>query len=72
MVAKQLSVDKSTQFAASSVSEPCISAIFKITEAHGVAERIRTLALSEKSSGRKYTHKKPNNGKTNSFKRQAA
>ena len=57
MVIKQSNVESRTQFAASSVSARWISAMFKMTEAHGTADRTRTLALKEKSRGRNTTHR---------------
>ena len=70
MVIKQSSVESKTQFAASSVSERCISAKFNITEAQGVDDRTSTLALKAKSSGIKYTAKKQNSGNIISLQAQ--
>ena len=55
IVIKQISVESSTLFAASSVSLLCISARLRIMDAHGTEDRISTLALKAASSGRKYT-----------------
>ena len=55
MVIKQIRVDTRTQFADSSVSLLWISAILKMMEAQGVAERISILALKAGSRGRNAT-----------------
>ena len=69
IVIKHNNVEISTQLAAISSSEWCISARFKITDAHGTLDKIKIAALNVLSkNGIKYTIKKQNNGKATIFK----
>lgn len=64
-------VETKTQFAASSSSAWWISAIFKITDAHGTEEMINIAFLkSGVRKGRKYTAKKQAIGNIIIFKKQ--